>query len=336
MDYILDFKTRLFEAGFTAHQVENISTIALLALEKYDVTPRTALVVYDESNENFIKKFFVAKISNGLSPRSLQYYKTILSTVFRKLNRNIKDVTADDIRIYLAKRKLENVCGRTLDNERRVLSSFFTFLRDEDLIDTNPMKKIPKIKAKKQVKKALTEDELELLRCKARGLRDKAIIEFLYSTGCRVSEMCALNRDDLNLQNGEVFVTGKGDKERKVYMSVRCRYAIKVYLDERTDKCEALFVGCPSVYPKHERHLHMTRIGVGRIEEMLRTLGRKCGIENVHPHRFRRTCATLALNRGMPLEQVKQMLGHEQISTTLIYTEQNTEQLKQSHEKFII
>jgi len=214
-----------------------------------------------------------------------------------------------------------------------VLSSFFTWCHDEEFLPRNIMKRVDKIKVEKKVKKPFTEEEMEKLRTFAKTDRDKAIIEFLYSTGCRVSEMVALNREDIDYDSREVTVLGKGNKQRKVFLSYRCIAALQTYLSQRLDTDPALFASMPS---NRFPHRESQRLLVSGVEVMVRATGKRAGIEKAHPHRIRRTAATFALRRGMPIEQVSKMLGHEDLKTTTIYANSTLDEVKASHDKFII
>ena len=213
-----------------------------------------------------------------------------------------------------------------------MLSSFFTWCHDEEFLPRNIMKRVDKIKVEKKVKKPFTEEEMERLRTFAKTDRDKAIIEFLYSTGCRVSEMVALNRDDIDYESREVTVLGKGNKQRKVFLSYRCIAALQSYQSKRLDKDPALFVSMPS---NRFPHRDSQRLLASGVEIMIRTTGKRAGIDKAHPHRIRRTAATFALRRGMPIEQVSKMLGHEDLKTTTIYANSTLDEVKASHDKFI-
>lgn len=267
-----------------------------------------------------------------LSARSLTYYKQILKKSLETIGKHLKDITADDIRAYLTTARLKGSSNVTLNNERRVLSSFFTWCHDEEFLPRNIMKRVDKIKVEKKVKKPFTEEEMERLRTFAKTDRDKAIIEFLYSTGCRVSEMVALNRDDIDYDSREVTVLGKGNKQRKVFLSYRCIAALQIYQSKRLDKDPALFVSTPS---NRFPHRDSQRLLASGVEIMIRTTGKRAGIDKAHPHRIRRTAATFALRRGMPIEQVSKMLGHEDLKTTTIYANSTLDEVKASHDKFI-
>lgn len=325
MDFITDIKAPLLER-FSPEQVNDIVDIITLSLMRYDVEPKsTALVEYKTDDFELVQKFFVAKATEGLTQNTLRYYKYVLQKALKTFNKHIKDITTNDVRAYIVSMKFRGNTERTQNNERRVLSSFFKFLLAEGEITTNPMQRIDKIKEPKKIKKPLTELQLETLKLNA-GIREKAIIEFLYSTGCRVAEMVGLDLSDVDLETGEAVVLGKGKKYRTVFLTPKCVLYIKNYLSTRTDKEPPLFVG------QQKPHGRLNTSSVGAL---LRKLGRKCGIEKVHPHRFRRTCATMALHRGMPIDQVRLMLGHESIETTTIYAEESMDVVKQSHNKYL-
>lgn len=314
--------------------VQEMRDIIISELSKYEIKRKvTALVVHDKTDFNIVGRFFVAKTTAGLSERSLRYYKTVLQFALPRLGKKLNEVVADDVRAYLAVRRASGVTNGSLDNERRVLSSFFTFANDEGYIDRNPMKRVEKIRTKKIQRKPFTEDEMEQLRIASRTNRNKAIIEFLFSTACRVSEVSALNRSDIDFDQREVIVLGKGNKERKVFLSPRCVATLKTYLEERKDKHPALFV---SDFGKAKfGRKEIRRLSKDGIENMIHAAGKRAGIENAHPHRIRRTAATIALRRGMPIEQVSKMLGHEDLKTTTIYASSTMEEVKQSHDKYL-
>ncbi len=294
------------------------------------------IVVYDQSNEKILRKFMVSKAVEGLSERSLKTYNTAITMFLQSCNKRLCDVSTDDIRVYLAYKKINNASGNYINLIRRSLSSLFQWCVDNEVMKANPVKKIKSIRVEKKLRASLSEDEMETLRFKAKSIRDKAIIEFLYSTGCRVSEMCNANRLDIDFENGKITVLGKGKKYRNVYLSPRCKSVMKEYLNSRVDKDAALFVSNPDRFGGNKDIGEVTRLTSSGVEVMLRCLGKKCGIENVHPHRFRRTAATLALKRGMPIEQVQKMLGHESIETTTIYAQSNMDDVQASHNKYVI
>lgn len=321
--------------------LSNVRQVVQSELAKYNITSReTALVVRDNTDIDMVTRFFVAKTSAGLSSRSLKMYSTTLQRLFKKLNKNLNQVTTDDVRILLTNMRMEGIELVSIDNDRRVLSTFFGWLFDEGFIKENPMKRIEKVKFQKKVKKPFTEEELEMLRISAKSDRDRAIIEFLFSTGCRVTECERLNINDIDFALRECTVVGKGNKERRVFLSPRCAAILQLYLKSRKDKDPALFVAPfkwvkDSATGKMKQVKNPTRLLKSGIENVVKQAGKRAGIPNSHPHRLRRTCATLALRRGMPIEQVSKMLGHSSIETTTIYASSTMEEVKMSHEKYI-
>lgn len=314
--------------------IQDTREIIIAELGKYEISRKeTSLVIYDKTDTEIVARFFLAKATAGLSDKSLKYYRRVLEGALPKLGKRLNDVKADDIRAYLTMRRIQGVTNTSIDNERRVLSSFFNFSHDEEYIEHNPMKRIEKVKTQKLQKKPFTEDEMERLRMAAKTDRNKAVIEFLYSTACRVSEVEALDISDIDFDQRECTVLGKGNKERKVFLSPRCISVLKHYLSTRKDKHPALFVTDTSKYNKGKE---INRFGKSGIETMVRMAGRRAGIEKAHPHRIRRTAATLALRRGMPIEQVSKMLGHEDLKTTTIYASSTMDEVKQSHDKYLV
>jgi site-specific recombinase XerD len=286
---------------------------------------RHDLVVGDQNAGRGYMMFFVAKKIQGLSPRSLTCYKYVIDRFIRETNKPLDKITSDDIRVYLARRS-GNITNVTLDNERRNLSSFFGFLTMEDYIAKNPIVKIGAIKQSRKVKPPFDELEIEHLRDACKTVRETAMVDLLLSTGMRVGELYLLNRRDIDFGTGRIIVFGKGSKERPVYMNAKANKHLRDYLDERKDDNEALIVGDQSPHG---------RLGLTSIETCMRELGKRAGVKDVHPHRFRRTAATMALNRGMPIEQVQKMLGHEQINTTLRYVTIAEEAVKLSHKRYM-
>ena len=336
-----NIKAELIQSGMSSEQVQYIGQIISLELGKYEVTEKpTAVSIRDNSDIEIISRYFLAKATAGLSPRSLKYYKFVINRFFNVVRKHIKEVTADDIRYYLTKLRLGGVKLTSIDNERRALSSLFTWASNEDMIGKNPCVRVEKVRTPKIVRKPLSEEEMELLRMKASSDRNRAIIEFLYSTGCRVSEVVSINRGDIDFDSREVVVLGKGNKYRKVFLSPRCIMTLKKYLESRKDDNPALFVsdfdGLNGGFARYRESIGIARLGVSGVENMIRKTGKKAGIQGVHPHRIRRTAATLALRRGMPIEQVSKMLGHESLDTTTIYAITSIDDVKNSHEKYLI
>ena len=279
------------------------------------------------SNSNYLAMFLNAKKIEGCSERTLSYYKTTVEKLLDRITDPIRKVTTDDIREYLANYQGLNDCSKTtIDNIRRNISSFFTWLEEEDYIIKSPMRRIHKIKTTKTVKEVISDEEIEKMRDKCKNLRDLAIIDLLYSTGIRIGELVRLNVDDIDFEERECIVFGKGDKERRVYFDAKTKIHLMGYINSRSDTNPALFVTLDAPYD---------RLQISGVEIRLRRLGRELGINKVHPHKFRRTMATRAIDKGMPIEQVQKLLGHSQIDTTMHYAIVNQTNVKVAHRKFI-
>ena len=281
----------------------------------------------DISNSEFLKMFLDAKKIEGCSDRTIKYYRTTIEHFIGEVDTLVRKVTTEEIREYLAAYQKRNNCSNvTIDNVRRNISSFFSWLEEEDYILKSPMKRIHKIKTKTTVKNVITDEGIEKLRDNCKDIRDLAIIDLLYSTGIRVGELVNLNIDDIDLEGRECVVYGKGDKERRVYFDAKAKVHLKDYIDSRTDENEALFVTLDSPH---------NRLKISGVEIRLRQLGRRLSLERVHPHKFRRTMATRAIDKGMPIEQVQKILGHSQIDTTMQYAIVNQTNVKTSHQKYM-
>ena len=279
------------------------------------------------ANEEFLKMFLDAKRIEGCSDRTINYYRVTIEHLLCNIDTAVRKVTTEEIREYLADYQKRNNCTNvTIDNVRRNISSFFSWLEEEDYILKSPMKRIHKIKTKVVVKNVISDEGIEKLRDNCRELRDLAIIDLLYSTGIRVGELVNLNIDDIDLDGRECVVYGKGDKERRVYFDAKAKVHLKSYIESRSDNNEALFVTLDS---PHER------LKISGVEIRLRQLGRRLNIDRVHPHKFRRTMATRAIDKGMPIEQVQKILGHSQIDTTMQYAMVNQTNVKTSHQKYM-
>lgn len=299
-------------------------------LEKYDIsekTQNTEIMVYSEDlRAKCYNMFLVSKKIEGCTNGTINYYRGVINRFYTEINKDIQDINADDIRLYIAKAgMLRGISKTSQQNELRVLKSFFNWTTIEGYTVKNPTAGIKQIKTEKRIKKPFSETEIEILRQNVKCKRDLAIIDFLFSTGCRVSELVAVDISDIS--GDEVVVFGKGEKERYVYLNARSKLSIESYIAERNDREKALFVSSKAPY---------NRLTKGAVELIIRNLGKKSGIPKTHPHRFRRTCATIALNRGMPIEQVSQMLGHAEISTTTIYAKSERENVKISHKKYVV
>lgn len=276
---------------------------------------------------NLLQMFLSAKRVEGCSDKTVHYYDSTIRNVLEAVGKEAKQVTTEDIRLYLDRYQLESSVSKvTIDNIRRILSSFFSWLEAEDYIIKNPMKRIHKVKTCKTVKETYSDEALELMRDHAECIRDLAIIDTLASTGMRVGELVKLNREDINFVDRECIVLGKGNKQRKVYFDARTKIHLQRYLASRTDDNPALFVTLQKPY---------NRLQISGVEIRLRNLGRELNLNKVHPHKFRRTLATMAIDKGMPIEQVQQLLGHQSVDTTLQYAMVNQANVKSSHRKFI-
>ena len=280
-----------------------------------------------KSNNIALELFLKAKRIEGSSERTIKYYKSTLKLVLDKIKKVYYLITTDDIRTFLSDYKTKNnVQNITIDNVRRVVSSFFCWLENEDYIYKSPTKRIHKVKIVKKVKETYDDETIEMLKKTAKNIRDLAIINLLLSTGMRVGELVKLNVNDIDLNNKECIVLGKGNKQRKVYFDIQTKISLNNYIESRKDDNEALFVSLIRPYK---------RLNISGIEIMLRKLGLKIGIKSVHPHKFRRTIATKAIDKGMPIEQVQHMLGHTKIDTTLEYAIVDDENVKNSHKKYL-
>jgi integrase/recombinase XerD len=278
-------------------------------------------------NSELIDIFLSAKTVEGCSDKSMHYYRSTLNNAIRKIGKNIRHITTDDLRSYLNDYQLTSGATKvTVDNIRRILSSFFSWLEDEDYIVKSPVRRIHKVKVGKTVKETYSDEALEQMRDHCEGIRDLALIDLLASTGMRVGELVKLNRNDIDFENRECIVTGKGDKQRRVYFDARTKIHLQRYFAERIDDNPALFVSLLAPYD---------RLQISGVEIRLRRLGRELNIPKVHPHKFRRTLATMAIDKGMPIEQVQHLLGHQSLDTTLQYAMVNQTNVKMSHRKFI-
>ena len=279
------------------------------------------------SNEEYLKMFIDAKQIEGCSVRTLQYYQVTVEHLLKNIDIPIRKVTTDEIRTYLAEYQQRNNCSKvTVDNVRRNISSFFSWLEEEDYILKSPMRRIHKIKTKQPVKEIISDEVIEMLRDHCRCTRDLAMIDLLYSTGIRVGELVGLNISDINFEERECIVYGKGDKERRVYFDAKAKLHLQNYISTRNDTNPALFVTLDAPYE---------RLKISGVEIRVRELGRRLNIEKIHPHKFRRTMATRAIDKGMPIEQVQKILGHSQIGTTMQYAIVNQNNVKTSHRRYI-
>ena len=278
-------------------------------------------------NVEYLKMFIDAKQIEGCSERTLQYYRVTIEHMLGSIETPIRKITTDEIRGYLVDYQKVNNCSKvTVDNVRRNMSSFFSWLEEEDYILKSPMRRIHKIKTKQPVKETITDEMIEKLRDNCTCVRDLAMIDLLYSTGIRVGELVGLNISDIDFEERECIVFGKGDKERRVYFDAKAKLHLQEYIESRTDDNPALFVTLDAPH---------ARLKISGVEIRVRELGRKLNIDKIHPHKFRRTIATRAIDKGMPIEQVQKILGHSQIDTTMQYAIVNQNNVKTSHRKYI-
>ena len=281
----------------------------------------------DIANDEFLKMFLASKRIEGCSDRTISYYQTTVKHLLSKTENSVRKITTEEMREYLSNYQKRNDCSNvTIDNVRRNISSFFSRLEEEDYILKSPMRRIHKIKTKTVVKSTISDEGIELLRDNCKEKRDLAIIDLLYSTGIRVGELVNLNIEDIDLEGRECVVYGKGDKERRVYFDAKAKVHLKEYIDTRRDNNEALFV---TLDAPHDR------LKISGVEIRLRKLGRELNLERIHPHKFRRSMATRAIDKGMPIEQVQKILGHSQIDTTMQYAMVNQNNVKSAHQKFM-
>lgn len=278
-------------------------------------------------NVEYLKMFIDAKQIEGCSERTLQYYRVTIEHMLGSIETPIRKITTDEIRGYLVDYQKVNNCSKvTVDNVRRNMSSFFSWLEEEDYILKSPMRRIHKIKTKQPVKETITDEMIEKLRDNCTCVRDLAMIDLLYSTGIRVGELVGLNISDIDFEERECIVFGKGDKERRVYFDAKAKLHLQEYIESRTDNNPALFVTLDAPH---------ARLKISGVEIRVRELGRKLNIDKIHPHKFRRTMATRAIDKGMPIEQVQKILGHSQIDTTMQYAIVNQNNVKVSHRRYI-
>ena len=278
-------------------------------------------------NDEYLEMFINAKKIEGCSLRTLNYYRSSVRHMLSMIKTPVRKITTEQLREYLAAYQQINNCGKsTVDNIRRNISSFFSWLEEEDHILKSPMRRIHKIKTKTKVKETISDEDIERLRDHCEEIRDLAIIDLLYSTGIRVGELVNLDINDINCEERECIVYGKGEKERRVYFDAKAKLHLQEYIASRTDSNPALFVTLDSPYD---------RLKISGVEIRLRSLGRKLNLTKIHPHKFRRTMATRAIDKGMPIEQVQKLLGHSQIDTTMQYAIVNQSNVKNSHQKYI-
>lgn len=306
-------------------QAERLQEVLQQSLTRYKVVENEK--EKELSEQNLVELFLSAKRIEGCSEKSLKYYESTITALLDGVGKGVKHIVTDDIRTYLTDYQARKQSSKvTIDNIRRILSSFFSWLEDEDYILKSPVRRIHKVKTGTNIKETYTDEALELMRDNCTELRDLAIIDMLASTGMRVGEMVLLNREDIDFNERECVVFGKGDRERIVYFDARTKIHLQNYLNSRKDDNPALFVSLQKPY---------NRLQISGIEVRLRQYGKRLGIAKVHPHKFRRTLATMAIDKGMPIEQLQQLLGHRRIDTTLQYAMVKQSNVKIAHRKYI-
>lgn len=310
-------------------QAEQLRRVLRCNLFGYEIqrSDSTSIEDVDAENARLTRAFLSAKRIEGCSEKSLSYYRKTIETMSEKIGKGITHIATNDLRSYLTDYQTERKTSKvTIDNIRRILSSFFSWLEDEDYILKSPVRRIHKVKTAVTIKETYTDEALETMRDHCDSLRDLALIDMLASTGMRVGELVLLNRDDINFEERECVVFGKGSKERMVYFDARTKIHLQNYLAQRTDSNNALFVSLKAPYE---------RLQIGGVESRLRELGKRLSLPRVHPHKFRRTLATMAIDKGMPVEQLQRLLGHQRIDTTLQYAMVKQSNVKIAHRKYI-
>ena len=314
----------------TDEQHQKLQDIIIKVLHGYDITIKDAEkelpIAIDEFNEELLKRFLISKTIRGLSKNTLVQYKLRIRNLLYTINKRLDDVSADDIRYYLVNYKYSNqISNSTMESMRLYFSSFFGWLYKEELIRTNPMSKIESIKYEYHKESPFSASDIEALIDNCNNIRDRAIMEFLLSTGCRVSEMCSLNINDIDYYNKQIEIVGKGNKQRTVYLSDKALYYLKKYIESRDDDDDI-----PLFISNRKR-----RMRKDTVEAIFRRLGKKAGVPNCHPHRFRRTFCCTLIDRGMPIQDVKELMGHSKIDTTLIYYNNTSKKIKSEYDNLI-
>lgn len=341
----------LYIQTISDESMDSVKNELYILANNFEITNRSTEIaeISEDRNKNLLERFLLAKKVAGCTKRTIKYYGTSIKKVLHDIGKTVDDITTDDIRFYIAVReRRDKVSKVTVGNETRNLSSFFTWLYEEELIRTNPMRRVERIKQAKTKKEAFTEMEIERLRMAADGDKEKMVIEVLWSTGCRVTELAQMLIGDIDADR--ILVHGKGEKDRYVYLNARAKLALEVYLGQRKDRNPYLLPRACSVsrmkksckkkdmkdWWKDPDNIEPGHTDPGTIESNTRDLAKRAGVGEANPHKFRRTCATMALRRGMPIEQVSKMLGHESIETTQIYLDLSEDELKQAHKKYVV
>ena len=323
---IIDHIRLSLKEDFDGNQLKKIASTIVSAIGPYELIKKNSNC-NSIDNGQYLKNFISSKNIEGCSSKTLDYYESTIGRMLEQIDKHILSIETDDIRSYLIQYQETRSVGKvTMDNIRRILSSFFNWLEDEGHILKSPVRRIHKMKLGRTVKDVFSDEDLEILRDSCETGRDLAIVDMLYSTGIRVGELVRLNRSDIDFNERECIVLGKGNCERQVYFDARTKLHLRAYLNSRTDKEDALFISLKRPY---------RRITISSVESMLSNLGKKALIRKVHPHKFRRSMATHAIDRGMPIEQVQKLLGHVRIDTTLHYALVNQNNVKYSHKRYI-
>lgn len=327
--------------AFNNEQRETIKSAVFASLgncEIFEINVSTDIVVSEEKNQRAISMFFIAKKVEGLSDKTLKYYRQVINKLFRVVSKPVDLMVTDDIRYYLAIRQIEDKISLTsIDNERRIINSFFEWLALEDYVHKNIVKPIKKIRFKKKKKKAFTPVEISKIKDACLSLKTEekqkralALIEVLLSTGCRVGEISGLTIDNIDLDIGTAVVLGKGNKERTVYLNDVSKMRLKEYWACRDNQTPFCFSSVAQGKKNFSGQMY-----IRGIEILIQELGKIAGVPNCHPHRFRRTMASEAIRRGMSIIDVQRILGHESLETTKIYLDLDDSNLKFSHQKYL-
>ena len=308
-------------------QIRELKGTLYICLQPYEIVKRqTDVVVYQDNGEDYLRRFLLEKGAAGLSERTLDNYKLTLKMFLRSTNKPVGEYTDEDILCYLELyRRVRRVSFSRIKNMQSAMNSFFGWLCRRRYIDSNPVERLEPVKLPKRVKQPFSSEEMQLIRMNCDELRDRAIVETLYSTAVRVSELVAMNREDISFQNRDVTVIGKGNKQRETYINSGMGVYLRMYLESRTDDNPALFVGLKNPHK---------RLSKNAIEAILKKIGKAAGVPDVYPHRFRRTAATDLLRRGMPIEQVSKLLGHVKLDTTQLYCTVDQDSVRASHRKY--
>lgn len=321
---IIETVTQAMSGLISDTAIGMLETVLCTELEKYEVQERiTDVVVRDGTAEGLLNKFIATKRIEGKAESTVEYYRQQLTMFLHNIGKLLPEITTFDLRFYLsAYKEKRKVSNRTLDNIRKCLSTFFSWLADEEFIRRNPCHGLKNIKYRKERKKAFSAEEMEKLKSACDNYRDLALVGFLYATGCRVSEVVSINIEDIDFDRKEIAVIGKGDKERTVYLTDVSVMYLRLYLEGRKDNNPALFTGRGN-----------RRLKKNGIEAALKRIGKQAGVPNVHPHRFRRTLATFLIDHGATLQDVQMILGHEDIRTTQVYVFTNQRNVKSAYER---